>query len=175
MTRLLLAALLSASTIAGAAQAQSASRPMPAYQDDDRYASPTASDDNAASRDARRDAGYPSGYGDPKTVPRDDRQDGYAGYNDVPPPEDAAHRADRLRTAELNHRAYARPSDPGTSRSGGDYARQSAQYRAELADHQRALQDYSDERARYADRIARWRARANACEAGDVDACQAPE
>jgi hypothetical protein len=148
---------------------------MPAYQDDESYGQPTASDDRADSRDARREAGYPGNYGDPK--PRGaDRQDDHADDADVPPSgyssEDAAHRADRLRTAELNHRANTRPADTASPDARSAYARQSAQYRAELADHARAVQDYSDDRARYADRIARWRARANACEAGDIEACQ---
>jgi hypothetical protein len=177
VTRTILAVLLLASGVAGVAHAQT--RPMPAYQDDESYGQPTVSDDQANSRDARRDAGYPAGYGDPK--PRGaDRQDSYSGYADVPPAtgdggEDAAHRADRLRTAELNHRANARPSGTTSSDSRGAYARQSAQYRAELADHARALRTYDDDRARYADRIARWRAQANACEAGNLEACQRQE
>ena len=175
MTRWLFVALLAIPWLAGAAQAQP--RPMPAYQDDESYAPPSASDDNASSRDARGEAGYPRNYGDPSIKQRDRQQDPYAGYNDVPPPagEDAAHRADRLRTADLNHRANARPTTGSGSQSDNGYARQSAQYRAELADHARALQDYGDERARYADRVARWRARANACEAGNVDACGGAE
>ena len=176
MTRTILAALLLAASGAGAAHAQT--RQMPAYQDDESYGRPTASDDNANSRDARRETGFPAGYGDPK-LRNTDRQDGYAGYNDVPPGyggEDAAHRADRLRTADLNRRAgTARPKPVGDSQGRNAYDRQSAQYRAELADHARAMQDYSQERARYADRIASWRARANACEAGNVEACQGPE
>ena len=89
----------------------------------------------------------------------------------------AAHAQTRpMRTADLNRRAgTARPKPIGDSQGRNAYDRQSAQYRAELADHARAMQDYSQERARYADRIASWRARANACEAGNVEACQGPE
>ena len=176
MTRTILAALLLFSGVAATAHAQS--RPMPSYQDDESYGQPTASDDNASSRDARRDSGYPAGYGDPK-LRSSNRQDGYGGYADVPPAdpggEDAAHRADRLRTADLNRRAGARPRPAGDGQSRSAYNQQNAQYRAELADHARAMRDYSEERARYAERIADWRARANACEAGNVDACQGPE
>ena len=172
MTRLLLAALLVTASEGGVAHAQS--RPMPSYQDDEKWAAPTASDDNANSRDARRDEGYPSNYGDPPTR-RPSRQSGDSGYNVAPPPfdgEDAAHRADRQRTAELNHRANTPPAANG---GRTDYAQQSAQYRAELDDHAHAMQDYHAAQARYAERIARWRARADACEGGDLDACNAPE
>lgn len=173
MTRTILAVLFAAS-IAAAAHAQT--RPMPSYQDDESYGQPTASDDNANSRDARRDAGYPSGYGDPR-IGGAEQQNSYAGYDDVPPAprEDAAHRADRLRTADLNRRATARRNDTSAPQARGDYAQQSAQYRAQLADHAHAMQDYSNDRARYAERIARWRERASACEAGNIDACQGPE
>lgn len=183
MPRLLLAALIVTAGLGGAAHAQSQSRPMPSYQDDENWSSPTPSDDNANSRDARRDDGYAPGYGDPQTPRRrahsNEDDDGYAG--EPPAGEDAAHRADRLRTADLNHRAYARPqSADGRPRSRADagqadYAQQSAQYRAELDDHAHAVQDYRAEQARYAERIARWRARANACEAGDLDACDGPQ
>ena len=102
--------------------------------------------------------------------------DGYGGYDALQPPadrhEDASHQADRRRTTELNQRAYAHPNAGG---SQSDYAQQSAQYRAELDDHAHAMQDYQAARARYAERIARWRARADACEAGHLDACEGPE
>ena len=178
VTRTILAALLATAGVCGTAHAQS--RPMPSYQDDETYGRPTPSDDTANSHDARADEDYPRNYGNPPVRQSNARQsaptDDYGGYDTPPPPssraEDAAHRADRLRTAELNHRAATRPAP----RSGNaTYDRQSAQYRAELADHERAMQNYGDERARYAERIARWRERANACEAGDAGACQGPE
>jgi hypothetical protein len=69
--------------------------------------------------------------------------------------EDAAHRADRLRTQELNSRSangYARPAAAaGNERSGDDYAQAQADYRRRLAD---------------------WRRRVAACENGYYDACQ---
>jgi hypothetical protein len=174
VTRTILAALLATAGLCGVAQAQS--RPMPTYQDDESYGQPTASDDNASSRDARHDAGYPRGYGDPPTVGHDGRQNDYPGYADAPQgSDDEAHRADRRRTAELNQRAAARPRPAVSAQTRSDYSEQSAQYRAELADHARAMQDYNDERARYAERIAHWRARADACEAGDPAACNGPE
>lgn len=177
MTRTILAVLLLTAGVSESAHAQT--RPMPSYQDDESYGQPTASDDNANSRDARQDSGYPRGFGDPK-LRGADRQDDYPGYADVPPPsgqtgEDSAHRADRRRTAELNRRAQTQHTAAAAGQPRSDYGQQSAQYRAELADHARAMQDYGEERARYAQRIAHWRARADACEAGNLDACQGAE
>lgn len=94
--------------------------------------------------------------------------------------DDAAHRADRAYTANLNQRRWpgynAPPSPPRSgSAAAAGYTQESQAYRAQLADHQRAMQDYRDDQARYADRIARWRARADACERGNPDACNGPE
>lgn len=182
MIRTFLVALLAAASLGGAAHGQAQQRPMPSYQDDESYGQPTPSDDNANSRDARQDEGYPRNYGNPPIrQPGSGRQDtpsddGYGGYDALQPPadrhEDASHQADRRRTTELNQRAYAHPNAGG---SQSDYAQQSAQYRAELDDHAHAMQDYQAARARYAERIARWRARADACEAGHLDACEGPE
>jgi hypothetical protein len=95
--------------------------------------------------------------------------------------DDAAHRADRAYTARLNQRRWpgynAAPS-AAAPRTGGAaasrYAQDSQAYRAELADHQRAMQAYQSDQARYADRVAAWRARADACERGNLDACNGP-
>jgi len=179
--RTFLVALLAASTLGGTAHGQAQQRPMPSYQDDESYGQPTPSDDNANSRDARSDEGYPRGYGNPPIRQGNGHggassDDTYSGYDAPPPPadrhQDAAHQADRRRTTELNQRAYAHPNAGG---SQNDYAQQSAQYRAELDDHAHAMQDYQAARVRYAQRIARWRARADACEAGHLDACGGPE
>ena len=90
---------------------------------------------------------------------------------------DAAHRADRAYTASLNQRSWpGRNANPhGTSDAANAYSAEHARYQAELADHARAMRNYQAEQARYADRIARWRARADACEHGDPDACEGPE
>lgn len=100
--------------------------------------------------------------------------------------DDAAHRADRAYTAKLNQRRWpgynATPVAPPSSRQSGRptardqaYAQDSQAYRAELAAHQRAMQSYRQDQAGYADRVARWRARADACEGGNLDACNGPE
>lgn len=69
------------------------------------------------------------------------------------PEEDAAHRADRLRTAALNRsvaRATARHASPDPD----------------------AQQRYRAAREQYGRALADWRARVEACEGGDWDACR---
>lgn len=68
-------------------------------------------------------------------------------------PEDAEHRADRLRTIELNKRAQAVVD----RRDRGN-----ADVRAQ---NRRAMERYERERAE-------WRERVAACRAGDWDACE---
>ena len=69
--------------------------------------------------------------------------------------EDDAHRADRLRTQELNRRSpngYAKGSyGTGNDQGAGDYAQAQAEYR---------------------ERLAEWRRRVAACESGHYDACE---
>ena len=67
--------------------------------------------------------------------------------------EDEAHRADRLRTQQLNRQAQAF---------------------VEARDRRPAASDpsYRAARARYARDMAAWRAQVEACEAGDVRACR---
>lgn len=67
-------------------------------------------------------------------------------------PEDAEHRADRLRTIELNRRAQA--AVDRRDRSNADIR----------ATNRRAQERYERERAE-------WRRRVEACRAGDDDAC----
>jgi hypothetical protein len=66
--------------------------------------------------------------------------------------EDAAHRADRLRTQALNEHAHAI-----VARRNDGNMRSRAEYRAELE--------------RYERQRAEWRERVDACRAGDYDAC----
>lgn len=68
-------------------------------------------------------------------------------------PEDAEHRADRLRTIELNRRAQAVVDR--RDRSNADVR----------ATNRRAQERYERERAE-------WRRRVAACRAGDYDACE---
>jgi hypothetical protein len=182
---MLLAAVVLLVPAAGHAQSTEPSRQMPSYQDDSQgYA-----------------GGYQDSYGTAdthhhvdQTPPPPPVPDGYGGgYNGQPgadgwktpapyaradqvdqgSPDDAAHRADRARTAALNRRNWpgrnAAPTPTPQSYSGAH-----AEYREELDQHARDMQDYRAEQARYAERIARWRARANACEAGNTDACEGP-
>ncbi|WP_016747248.1 hypothetical protein [Rhizorhabdus wittichii] len=67
-------------------------------------------------------------------------------------PEDAEHRADRLRTIELNRRAQAVVDRRDRSNAGV------------RATNRRAQERYERERAE-------WRRRVEACRAGDYDAC----
>ena len=73
------------------------------------------------------------------------------------PDEDAAHRADRLRTAQLNRSAAASVTKRGPARREG--------YRA-------ARDRYEQDREQYERDLADWRARVDACRAGDRDACR---
>lgn len=66
--------------------------------------------------------------------------------------EDTAHRADRLRTIELNRRAGSQAAQRSRASNYGD-----EQYRA--------AQD------RYERQMKAWRSRVSACRAGDWDAC----
>lgn len=170
MKPILLAMLLGATGLAGsAAQAQ--------------YAAPSYPPEEQTPSYQYDQSPYAGGYSDSysSTDARQDQQDYPAPppgqYRQAPPPsayrgappydgEDAAHIADRNRTAELN-RSHAQ--------AGGSYADQQALYRQQLDQHRQAMQDYRYARARYADRIAEWRARADACESGNIDACEGPE
>lgn len=69
-------------------------------------------------------------------------------------PEDAAHRADRLRTIELNRRAH------------GVIDRRDSGNTAVREGNRRAMADYERRRAAWARQV-------EACRAGDWDACEA--
>lgn len=69
------------------------------------------------------------------------------------PGEDAAHRADRLRTEALNRHAAA-----AVAHRDGRNAR--------------AEDDYAAARARYERQMQAWRRQVRACRAGDWDACR---
>jgi hypothetical protein len=160
VNRTLLATLLAGTTLSGgAAQAQSQTAPpartMPSY-DDGEARDPQGYYDREDSSDARRD--------DPRAAQSDYRQ-----APSPSGPDDAAHRADRARTAELNQNHYRRPD------SNDGYAEQQAEYREQLAQHEQDVRTYQYSRSRYAARIAEWRARADACEAGNIDACEGPD
>jgi hypothetical protein len=100
------------------------------------------------------------GYGDQGQAP---------GYGNAPPPGGTAYRDDeRWGSQDSYGSADARPDEDGPAsgwqgRGGpapgypGGYGQQSPRTRA------------------YAARVARWRARADACEAGDIRACQGPD
>lgn len=70
--------------------------------------------------------------------------------------EDAEHRADRLRTEQLNRDAE------------GAAARRDQRTKAV---HDRARADYDSARKRYEQEMAAWRQRVASCRAGDYSAC----
>jgi hypothetical protein len=171
--RLLLAALLASATLAGTAHAQEyAGRPMPSYDDGepidprgyyDSYGTADARYDDASPVDEQRMADYRAAnhWVQPRPYSRADQVE--QGTSN-----DAAHRADRAYTAELNRNAKARSRSSMPRVSGRDQT----QYRADLDAHSRDMAQYRADRARYDQRIANWHSRANACEAGYYDACE---
>ncbi len=101
--------------------------------------------------------GQGDGYGDPAQAP---------GYGNAPPPPGGVNYRDdeRWSSQESDDSADARAPGEGAAAgwrgqggSGPGYGRQSPRTRA------------------YAGRVARWRARADACEGGDLRACQGPD
>lgn len=160
MNRSFYVALIATATLSGAAHAQSG-RPMPAYDDGE---PPQAGGyyDSYGTADAREDAdrSASSHWVTPRPYARADQVDEGT-------PNDAAHRADRAYTAELNRNANSR-----SGRRSGASSGEQARYQADLAAHDRAMDDYRAARQRYARRMADWRARADACEAGNIDACE---
>jgi hypothetical protein len=108
--------------------------------------------------------GYPpqgydqgEGYGDPGQAP---------GYGNVPPPPGGTSYRDdeRWGSQDTYGTADARPASGGPD--GGWRGRGGAGGRPGVQNPRTRA---------YADRVARWRARADACEAGDMRACQGPD
>jgi hypothetical protein len=178
VTRSFYVALIATAALTGMAHAQSG-RPMPSYDDGeppqaggyyDSYGSADArgDEDDRAARESEDHSQFApvrtSQWQTPRPYARADQVDEGT-------PNDAAHRADRAYTAQLNRNANTRSARSSGTRSNA-YGREQAQYQAELADHDRAMADYRYARQRYAQRIANWRARADACEAGNIDACE---
>lgn len=177
MPRLLIAVLLASAALAGTAHAQyyGGERPMPSYDDGERH-DPRGYYDSYGTADAREDEDSPideqrmadyrerTHWVQPRPYARGDQVDEGT-------PNDAAHRADRAYTAELNRNANARSRQSSVAGSG-DYARNQAHYRADLSEHARDMQAYSAAQARYADHLDDWHRRVAACEAGYYDACQ---
>lgn len=190
---LILAVLL----LPAAAHAQSAPEPaprqMPTYQDDDaQWRGGTSEsygtadlhhhvDQTPPPPPVPQDYGYdpyggpPSGSG-PEPAPADgwktprpyERPD----QVDQGSPNDAAHRADRARTASLNRRTWLGYNAAPTPGSSGGYAAQHAQYQASLAAHAQDMQRYRADQADYPQRMANWRQQSDAC-ARDAYACGA--
>jgi hypothetical protein len=84
--------------------------------------------------------------------------------------DDAAHRADRARTASLNRRPWRGYNGAPTGAPSGSYAIEHAQYQAALAAHAQDMQRYQADQAAYQQRMANWRQQSDAC-AQDAYAC----
>ncbi len=177
MPRLLIVALLASAALSGTAHAQyyGSDRPMPSYDDGERpdprgyydsYGTADARVEEESPIDEQRMAEYREAahWVQPKPYARADQVDEGT-------PNDAAHRADRAYTAELNRNANARSRQTSAGGSG-NYTRNQAQYRANLSEHARDMQAYRAAQARYADHLDDWHRRVAACEAGNYDACQ---
>lgn len=184
---LLAAALLLLPTTAAFAQPEPPTpRPMPSYRDDDAQWRGGPHDSyGTADLDHRIDQTPPPppvpdeyGYGEPDAAPSDGWQapqpHARGAQTDRGSPNDAAHRADRARTADLNRRPWRGYNTAPAASSSGSYAAEHARYQAELARHAADMQQYRDEQTRYRQRMARWQDRTDACAQGDGDSCGGP-
>lgn len=84
---------------------------------------------------------------------------------------DAAHQADRARTASLNRRTWRGYNGAPSAYSPNSYATEHAQYQAELAAHAQDMQRYQSDQAEYQQRMANWRRQSAACAQSDGYAC----
>ncbi|MDH7637239.1 hypothetical protein [Sphingomonas oryzagri] len=87
-------------------------------------------------------------------------------------PDDAAHRADRARTADLNRRPWRGYNAPAHSATADNpYAAEHARYQAALAAHAQDMQRYQYDQEEYQKRIAAWHRQTDACAQGYTYAC----
>ena len=103
------------------------------------------------------------GWKTPKPYARPDQVD--QGH-----PDDAAHRADRARTATLNRRPWRGYNAQPSGAPSGSYAAEHARYQAALAAHAQDMQRYQADQADYQRRMADWHQQSDAC-ARDAYAC----
>lgn len=179
--------ILAAYLLPAAAYAQStpAPRPMPAYQDNDaQWRGGTSESYGTADLHHHVDQTpppppVPDGYGydpyggslAPSSRPQPAPADGwktpkpYARPDQVDQgsPDDAAHRADRARTASLNRRQWRGYNAAPAANSSEGYAAEHARYQAELAAHARDMQRYQADQADYQQRMADWRQQSGEC------------
>ncbi|MBA2935982.1 hypothetical protein HZF05_18025 [Sphingomonas sp. CGMCC 1.13654] len=104
-----------------------------------------------------------NGWKTPKPYARQDQVDQGS-------PNDAAHRADRARTASLNRRPWQGYNGASMTGSSGSYAAEHAQYQAALAAHAQDMQRYQADQSDYQQHLADWRQQSDAC-ARDAYAC----
>lgn len=187
--------VLAALLLPAAAHAQSAPTPapvpraMPTYQDNDaQWRGGTSETYGTADLHHHVDQTPPpppvpegygyDPYGAPGTGPQPAPADGwktpkpYARPDQVDQgqPGDAAHRADRARTATLNRRPWRGYNAQPAGAPSGSYAGEHAQYQAALAAHAQDMQRYQADQAEYQRRMASWRQQTDAC-ARDAYAC----
>jgi hypothetical protein len=182
---LVLAALLFPVAAFAQSGAQPAPRQMPTYQDNDAQWRGGTSD-TYSTTDMHHHVDQtpppppvPQGYGydpyenagsgrgsaptDRATTPKTQAQPNQGN------PNDAAHRADRARTADLNRRPW-RGYNAAAAGSPDDYPADQARYQSQLAAYAQDMQHYQQDQARYQQRMADWRQQTDDC-ARDAYAC----
>lgn len=183
------ALLLPAAAFAQSAP-QPAPRQMPTYQDDDaQWRGGTSESYGTADLHHHVDQTpppppVPEGYGydpyrDSSSGPEQAPADGwktpkpYARPDQVDQgtPNDAAHRADRARTAGLNRRPWRGYNASSSTAAGNPYAAEHARYQAALAAHAQDIRRYQDDQEVYRQRMAAWHRQSEACAQGDSYAC----
>lgn len=182
---LILAALLLPASAFAQPAPDPAPRQMPTYQDNDaQWRGGTSESYGTADLHHRVDQTpppppVPQGYGyDPYGGPEQVPADGwktpkpYARPDQVDQgsPNDAAHRADRARTAALNRRPWRGYNAAPAGVRSGSYATAHSQYQAELDAHAQDMQRYQADQAEYQQRMANWRRQSDAC-TRDAYAC----
>jgi hypothetical protein len=190
---LILAALLLPTAALAQPAPEPAPRQMPTYQDNDaQWRGGTSESYGTADLHHHVDQTpppppVPQGYGydpyggppsasgsGPQTTPADDwktpKPHARPDQVDQGSPHDAAHEADRARTASLNRRPWRGYNGAPAAGSSGSYAAEHAQYQAALAEHAQDMQRYQADQAQYEQRMVDWQQQSDAC-ARDAYAC----
>lgn len=186
---LVLATLLLPAAALAQSTPQPAPRQMPTYQDDDaQWRGGTSETYSTTDMHHHVDQTpppppVPQGYGyDPYDESRSERDSAPANGSKAPKPQaradqtnqanpdDAAHRADRARTADLNRRPW-RDYNAAAAGPANGYSADHIRYQAQLSTYAQNMQRYQQDQARYRQRMANWRQQTDDC-ARDAYACR---